>query len=180
MKSHKSPPSHNFYSCYPTVALQTHSLMKTPLLSTTLACLALSFSIAFAEPQAPPAKAAPRPLTPQEEKVAEGLRRAAIENKLKQIILPSIQFEDITVEEAVDFLRVRSVELDVTEKDPAKKGVNFVIIGGKAKNGMEEPSKRVIKNLQLKNIPLEVAIRYICELTNLKSSIDAYSVTIRP
>ena len=50
-----------------------------------------------------------------------------ITEKLKRIIIPRIDFEDTTVEEAIDFLRLRAAELDTTELDPARKGVNFVI-----------------------------------------------------
>ena len=47
--------------------------------------------------------------------------------KLRSIIVPVVDFEDTTVEEATDFLRGRSMELDTLELDPARKGVNFVI-----------------------------------------------------
>jgi general secretion pathway protein D len=52
---------------------------------------------------------------------------AYITAKLKNIIIPRIDFEDTSVEEAVDYLRMRSVELDNFELDPAKKGVNFIV-----------------------------------------------------
>ena len=52
---------------------------------------------------------------------------AYITEKLRRIIIPRIDFEDTTVEEAIDFLRLRSAELDTLELDPARKGVNFVI-----------------------------------------------------
>jgi len=42
-------------------------------------------------------------------------------------VIPRIDFEDTTVEEAIDFLRMRSSELDTLELDPARKGVNFVV-----------------------------------------------------
>ncbi|MEN9974117.1 MAG: hypothetical protein RLZZ282_123, partial [Verrucomicrobiota bacterium] len=50
-----------------------------------------------------------------------------ITNKLRSIVIPRIDFDDTTVEEAIDFLRVRAAELDTLELDPAKKGVNFVV-----------------------------------------------------
>lgn len=48
-------------------------------------------------------------------------------SKLDKIIMPRIDFNDTSLEEAVDFLRQRSQELDLIETDPAKKGFNFVI-----------------------------------------------------
>lgn len=154
--------------------------MKNPPIPRTLACLALAFSTALAEPQLPPTRTAPATRTAKEDKIMEATRRAAIQTKLKQIILPSIQFDNVSVAEAIDFLRQRSVELDVTEQDPTKKGVNFVIVAATGKENKEEPGKRMIQDLQLKNIPLGVALKYICELSSLRASIDAYSVTIRP
>lgn len=38
------------------------------------------------------------------------------EDKLKNIIIPSVEFADTTLREAIDFLQSRSVELDVTDR----------------------------------------------------------------
>jgi general secretion pathway protein D len=46
---------------------------------------------------------------------------AYITEKLRRIVIPRIDFEDTSVEEAIDFLRLRAAELDTTELDPAKK-----------------------------------------------------------
>ncbi|MDA7673505.1 hypothetical protein N8615_03855, partial [Verrucomicrobiales bacterium] len=46
------------------------------------------------------------------------------EQKLKKIILPSVEFVDTPLTEALEFLQQRSVELDVEENDPTRKGVN--------------------------------------------------------
>ena len=50
-----------------------------------------------------------------------------IQNKLNHIIIPKIEFREATVREAIDFLKKKSVELDTTETDPARKGVNIVL-----------------------------------------------------
>src|SRR6202043_973132 len=42
--------------------------------------------------------------------------------KASQIILPTVSFREATVEQALDFLRVKAKELD-----PAKEGVNIVL-----------------------------------------------------
>ncbi|HEY1120835.1 MAG TPA: hypothetical protein VGE67_04510, partial [Haloferula sp.] len=52
---------------------------------------------------------------------------SALFNKLSTIVIPVIDFDNTSVEEAVDFLRSRAAEYDTTELDPSKKGVNFVI-----------------------------------------------------
>jgi general secretion pathway protein D len=124
---------------------------------------------------------------------------AYITEKLRRIIIPSISFEDITVEEAIDFLRMRSKELDTFELDPAKKGVNFVIrrprgatlgadtvldaaenAGDALPNIGGDPSALRIRELRVTNLPLEQALKYICEATKLKYKVDEYSVTLVP
>jgi general secretion pathway protein D len=126
---------------------------------------------------------------------------AYITQKLRQIIIPNISFEDITVEEAIDFLRMRSKELDTWELDPAKKGVNFVIRRPRgAAPGAEaaldaaegfgqdalpviggaDPSALRIRELRVTNVPLEQALKYICDQTKLKYKVDEYSVTLVP
>jgi general secretion pathway protein D len=50
-----------------------------------------------------------------------------IQNKLNHIIVPKIEFKDATIREAVDFLKQKSRELDTTEPDAARRGVNIVL-----------------------------------------------------
>src|SRR5690606_30713126 len=114
-------------------------------------------------------------------------------NKLRTIVLPMINFEDTSVEEAVDFLRARSAELD-PELDPAKKGINFVIrkprTGGSGDAGLDadagglgsatDPGALRIKELRLRNVPLEQALKYICEQTRLQYKVDDFAVTLVP
>lgn len=110
--------------------------------------------------------------------------------KLKNIVIPIIDFEDTSVEEAIDYLRVRSIELDTFEMDPAKKGINFFIrkprTGG-ADAGLDAggevaaaPGSQRIAELRLRNVPLSEALTYICEATRLRWSVDDFAVTIKP
>ncbi len=116
--------------------------------------------------------------------------------KLRSITIPVIDFEDTSVEEAVDFLRQRSRELDVATSDPTRKGINFVIRkpkgGAGADAGVEanagatlgggggEPGALRIKELRLRNVPLAEALKYICEATKLKYKVDDFAVTLVP
>ena len=113
--------------------------------------------------------------------------------KLRNTIIPIIDFEDTSVEEAIDFLRLRSRELDVRETDPTKKGVNFVIrkpkAGGAAEGAADagaglgaapEPGALRIKELRLRNVPLAEALKYICDQTRLRYKVDEYAVTLVP
>jgi general secretion pathway protein D len=122
---------------------------------------------------------------------------AYITEKLRRIIIPSINFEDTTVEEAVDFLRQRSMELDTTELDPIKKGVNFVVRRPRAATVVapdassttpgdslppvvSDPGTLRVKELRIRNVPLAVALKYICDQTKLRYKVDDFAVTIVP
>ena len=122
---------------------------------------------------------------------------AYITAKLKNIIIPRIDFEDTTVEEAIDFLRLRAAELDTTELDPARKGVNFVIrrpkptaaagdAGVPAGGGdalplaVTDPGALRVRELRIRNVPLAVALKYICDQTKLRTKVDDFAVTLVP
>lgn len=124
---------------------------------------------------------------------------AYITEKLRRIVIPRIDFEDTTVEEAIDFLRLRSAELDNLELDPAKKGVNFVIRrprtgtapaadptldpaapeGTIAPSGGDPGTLRV-RELRVRNVPLATALKYICDQAKLRYKVDDFAVTLVP
>jgi general secretion pathway protein D len=118
-----------------------------------------------------------------------------INEKLRRIVIPRIDFEDTTVEEAIDFLRMRSSELDTLELDPARKGVNFVVRRpraaplaapdaglepgeGGALSATADPLLLRVTELRLRNIPLIQALNYICEQTKLRMKVDDFAVTL--
>jgi general secretion pathway protein D len=122
---------------------------------------------------------------------------AYINEKLRRIVIPRIDFEDTTVEEAIDFLRMRSSELDTLELDPARKGVNFVVRRPKATPigapdaGLEpgegaaiptaaDPGSLRVRELRIRNVPLAVALKYICDQTKLRFKVDDFAVTLVP
>lgn len=112
---------------------------------------------------------------------------ALLTNKLEKIILPKAEFVDISLEEAVDFLRQSAKELD-TESDPARKGMNFLIrrprivpgTGGAPQGGAPAPSGVRIKEIRLRNVPLSVALKYICDATRMRYKVDDFAVTLVP
>ncbi len=119
-----------------------------------------------------------------------------ITEKLRRIIIPSINFEDTTVEEAIDFLRMRSRELDNIELDPDRKGVNFVIRRPRSGDAADASGdfgdfgtggvgggnlgSRGISELRLRNVPLAVALQYICDAAGLRYRVDDFAVTLVP
>ena len=128
---------------------------------------------------------------------------AYITEKLRRIIIPKIDFDDTTVEEAIDFLRMRAAELDTLELDPARKGVNFVVrrprapgVTGGTDAGADagapaadpaipvapvsDPASLRVKELRIRNVPLAMALKYICEQTKLRYKVDDFAVTLVP
>ncbi len=109
--------------------------------------------------------------------------------KLRSIILDSVTLEDISVEDAIDYLRQRAFELDTDEPNPSKRGINFVIQGsgdgaGAPEGGLglgdENVGSARIASLKLRNVPIEFALKQITEQANLGYDITEFAVTIVP
>ncbi|WP_240914704.1 Amuc_1098 family type IV pilus outer membrane protein [Roseimicrobium sp. ORNL1] len=94
-------------------------------------------------------------------------------DKMSKIIFPTVQFAGASVEEAVEFLRIKSKDYDTIERDPAKRGVNLIIKPGTA------PSTATI-SLDLKDVPMSEALRYITELGGMKYKVEPYAVVVVP
>ncbi len=111
-----------------------------------------------------------------------------LKQKLSKIMLPVVEFdEDATVRDAINFLRLRSRELD-DELDPDKRGLNFVFRNrtilddaGDAKNAevqLDKIENKKLGGLKIRNVPLEEALKQICKMTNLRFKVESYSVVI--
>ena len=130
-----------------------------------------------------------------------------IEEKLKTIIIPSIEFTDTPLKDALEFIQQRSVELDISETDPGKKGINIILDvgvlgaasaapaaaapagddgfgfgGGDGGGGMSTgggvADTRI--TLRLGSVPIAEALRYTTSLANLKYKVEGYSVLVIP
>lgn len=98
---------------------------------------------------------------------------AYLTEKMDRIILPEIKFQNTPVAQAVEFLRVKSRELDTFEVDASRKGVNIIV------RSADIPADARV-SLDLKNVPLSEALRYVCDLSQTKLKVDAYAVVITP
>ncbi len=116
--------------------------------------------------------------------ISDGVAR--IVEKLKTIVIPAIDFENATLEEAVDYLGKQAIELDKAEPDPSRKGLNFVVrqprpaSGENPANPAAEPDQLRIPGLHLRNVPLAVALKYICDVTRCRYKVDDFAVTLVP
>lgn len=96
-----------------------------------------------------------------------------LSQKMQKIIFPQVQFSGASIEEAVEFLRVKSRDLDVYETDPARKGVNIIL-----KAGSDAPTASI--SLDLKDVPMTEALRYVTELAGMKYKVEPFAVLIVP
>ncbi len=96
-----------------------------------------------------------------------------LSEKMNQIIFPTVQFSGATIEEAVEYLRVKSRDLDEFEPSPAKKGVNIILRTG------DTPVTSQI-SLDLKDVPMVEALRYITELAGMKYKVESFAVLVVP
>ncbi len=99
--------------------------------------------------------------------------------KLDGIILPALRMNGFTLDSAVDYLRQRSQELDTIESDPERRGLNILVDERKLSASSPEAMTNPI-TLDLQNVPLVEALRYITELAGVKYRIEPFAVVIVP
>ena len=99
----------------------------------------------------------------------------AITDKIDSIKIPRIDFTDSSIREALDFIKKRARELDDSEKDPGKKGVNIVL-----KLPPDADASAYPITLALDDVPLRAALEYVSQAANLKIKIEPYAVVVVP
>lgn len=126
-----------------------------------------------------------QPLTKLQRIPSEESEVRESEEKLKSIILPSVEFSDTPLYEALAYLEQQSIERDTHETDPTKKGVKIALdpgLGGhdKAAGPAEETAANSKITLRLSNVPLSEALRYTSSLAQTKYKVDQNGVEIVP
>lgn len=120
------------------------------------------------ETKVPVVSNAPVPLL-----VPDESRQRAIKGKLEKIIIPQVSFSNASVEEAIEFLRMRGRDLDVGDNGSGNHLPSIVMANGDA------PVNAKI-TLDLKDVPLGEALRYVTELAGMKYKIEPNAVFIVP
>jgi general secretion pathway protein D len=95
-------------------------------------------------------------------------------SKMEKLIFPQIQFQGASLEEAVEYMIVKSRDLDVTEETGIRWGVTIIVAEGTAKQSNASLS------LDLKDVPMIEALRFIAELTGMKLKIEPQVVLLTP
>lgn len=101
-------------------------------------------------------------------------------NRLKQMVVPVVDFQDISLEEAVRRVRILSRERDLNQLDQTKRGLNFVMRLGNEGGGFAAQIRDKKVNLQLRNVPLSTVLDYVCQQTGTYWKEERYAVIIRP
>jgi hypothetical protein len=102
--------------------------------------------------------------------------------KLKTIIIPKIQFADTSIRTVLEFLKNKSRAID-----PDSEGINFMLIlkpqkravtvkGKKAAFTEVVPEPKV--TMDMNNLPLGDAIRFLCTQTGLAYVVEPHAVVI--
>jgi general secretion pathway protein D len=113
--------------------------------------------------------------------------------RLNRIVVPRIDFRDATVREAVAFLQQQSRTLDTTETSPEQRGINIFLklpsVGaaiappvGDFEDDAPAPVPRADTRitLNLSNVPLYEALRYVATLAGLKVKVEPFAVSLVP
>ena len=111
---------------------------------------------------------------------AVAMDEASLKAKLDQIIIPSIALEQSSLDEALDFLRLKAAENDTVELDAARKGVNFTVNLGVPDSEAAKRIRALRFDLRLAQVPLSKALRYLTDITQTEYKTDEFAVVITP
>ena len=94
--------------------------------------------------------------------------RASITAKLRDLRIERVDFTAATLEEVLEYLKVRARDLD-----PSKKGVDFV-------NGVSGDDALRPITLNLVDVPIEEVLRYVTQVAGVNYRVEEYAVRIVP
>jgi general secretion pathway protein D len=114
--------------------------------------------------------------------------------RLSRIIIPTVDFREASIRDAVSSLQQKSRQFDTTESDPDRRGINIVV---KLPSTATQPQPQPLEtegeaspplvftgdsriNLKLTNVPLYEALRYVATLAGLKVKVEPFAVSLVP
>lgn len=103
-----------------------------------------------------------------------------VKTKLDRIIIPKLAMDQVSLDEALDFLRLRTQENDTLEPDPAKRGVNFAVNLGAPDSEAAKKIRAMRFDLRLTQVPVSQVLKYITDMTQTSYRTDDFSVIISP
>ncbi|MDA7882511.1 von Willebrand factor type A domain-containing protein, partial [Akkermansiaceae bacterium] len=107
----------------------------------------------------------------------EAVRSASIASKPQQIVIPVVDFENTTLEEVLDFLRIRSIELDVATLNDQERGIDFVL---RPNAEGESLSAVKIPSLKMKDAPISEVLEEVAKKAGLEIRMDEWAIVLKP
>lgn len=102
----------------------------------------------------------------------DGIQGMTVEARIKQLVVPKVTLDQVSLEEAVEFLR--------TVKADDGSGVNLTINLGAQESEIARKIRDTKFSLQLNSVPMAQVLKYITDATHTTFSTDDYSVIITP
>ncbi|HEY8900432.1 MAG TPA: Amuc_1098 family type IV pilus outer membrane protein [Chthoniobacterales bacterium] len=112
-----------------------------------------------------------------EQPVIDTRGTASLNRKLEEIRIPSINFREATVREALDYIKQRAKALDTNEPDPNKRGINIVLKLDPSAQAADS-AQRI--TLAFTDVPLGAALGYVATAAGLKIKVEPYAVAVVP
>lgn len=103
-----------------------------------------------------------------------------LRDKLAGIIVEDIDIEDLSLQEALEFVRVQSRLGDAPDSSGNQAGINIVLNTGDPTSTSATAIINSRVNINANNLPLSILLKYITEQTRTQWRIDGMSVVITP
>lgn len=139
------------------------------------------FNVSWAEELVPDTRtpAEDEALAVAKDKAVLSPGQARISTKLDTILIPGVEFIYASPEEALSRVGLYSMDLDATERDPTKKGVNFVIFKPRVADGEPAPKPARVM-FSMSEAPLRRILDEIATQSDTRYTIEESSVNFFP
>jgi general secretion pathway protein D len=103
-----------------------------------------------------------------------------IRNKLTGIVVESIDIDDQTLQEALDYVKFQSQMGDASDASGNQAGIDIVLNTGDSSSNAAKAILNSRVNINAQNLPLSVLLDYITEQTRTQWRIDGTTVVLAP
>ena len=103
-----------------------------------------------------------------------------VAEKMRNVIFPAVDLDQVGIVEAIDFIRTQSKLLDSTSLDASDKGYNIELNLGDNNSEIGNQVRNTRFDLKVKNVPVSQLLKYICDHTRCQYLIDEFAINIRP
>ncbi len=94
--------------------------------------------------------------------------QTALQNRLNSQVVAEVDFKDASLDQVVDFIRVRSKELDKEQRP-----LNIIVT-----KAAKDATQGATTNLKLTNVPLGAVLNYASQQLGVAPRIDQYAIVI--